>query len=314
MVKSYQSPVFLGVLALGGSSLQSGSKEGQYRFDRRPAGFHLTRMIEKPLTPKEGWYVLHLFYRVEHGQWELLSPEEKIRAKTDLSELVQEARSMPDTQLLIFSIVSPKADIGFMLLTNDLVSLNLLEKKLTLSLGDEILTPVFSFLSMTERSEYFTSTEDHGASLIAEKGMKLDSPEYSAAIKDFSERMAKYAKDRLYPELPAWPVFCFYPMNKRREATNNWYALDQSVRKKLMSGHAAVGRTYAGRVKQLITGSTGLDDAEWGVTLFAHDLYEIKSIVYEMRFDEVSAKYADFGDFFIGLQMPLNELFHQIRV
>ena len=271
-------------------------------------------MIEKTLVPKEGWYVLHLFYRVEHGQWEILSPEEKIRAKSDLSELVQEARSLPETQLLTFSMVSPKADLGFMLLTNDLVAANALEKKLTLSLGEEILTPVFSYLSMTERSEYTTTNEEFAASITEEKGFLPDSAEHVAAMADFTQRMEKYGKDRLNPNMPDWPVFCFYPMSKRRDATNNWYALDHTTRKKLMAGHAKVGRTYSGRVRQLITGSTGLDDAEWGVTLFAHDLFEIKAIVYEMRFDEVSAKYADFGDFFIGLQMPLNELFHQIRV
>jgi len=271
-------------------------------------------MIEKPLVPKEGWYVLHLFYRVEHGQWEILSPEEKIRAKTDLSQLVQETRSLPETQLLTFSMVSPKADLGFMLLTNDLVLTNSLEKRLSLSLGEEILTPVFSFLSMTERSEYTTTDEEYGRGVTEEKGFQPGSAEHDLAMADFTARMEKYAKDRLNPNMPDWPVFCFYPMSKRRDATNNWYALDFAVRKKLMAGHAAVGRTYHGRVRQLITGSTGLDDAEWGVTLFAHDLSEIKAIVYEMRFDEVSAKYAEFGDFFIGLQMPLNELFHQIRV
>ena len=282
--------------------------------DRKARRQHHITMIEKPLVPKEGWYVLHLFYRVEHGQWELLSPEEKIRAKTDLSELVQEARSMAETQLLTFSMISPKADLGFMLLTNDLVVANALEKKINLSLGEEILTPVFSYLSMTERSEYTMSEEEYGATVTADKGYLPQSEEYAAALIEFNQRMAKYTKDRLNPTLPDWPVFCFYPMNKRRDATNNWYALDFATRKKLMAGHAAVGRTYAGRVRQLITGSTGLDEAEWGVTLFAHDLYEIKAIVYEMRFDEVSAKYADFGDFFIGLQMPLNELFHQVRL
>ncbi len=271
-------------------------------------------MIEKPLVPKEGWYVLHLFYRVEHGQWELLSPEEKIRAKTDLSELVQEVRSMPETQLLAFSMMTPKADLGFMLLTNDLFAANALEKKLSLSLGEEILAPVFSFFSMTERSEYTMSDAEYSDSLVAEKSLAVGSKEHTTAMTEFSQRMTKYAKDRLSPTMPDWPIFCFYPMSKRRDAVNNWYALDFAARKKLMAGHAAVGRTYAGRVRQLITGSTGLDDAEWGVTLFAHDLFEIKAIVYEMRFDEVSSKYAEFGDFFIGLQLPLNELFHQIRI
>lgn len=271
-------------------------------------------MIEKPLVAKEGWFVLHLFYRIEYGQWELLTSEEKIRAKTDLAELVQEARAIPKTQLLTFSIVSPKADLGFMLLTPDLHVANSLEKRLNLILGTEILTPVFSFLSMTERSEYTTTDEEYAATVTAEKGFAAGSPEHAAAMDEFRKRMVKYLQDRLYPNMPDWPVMCFYPMSKRRQPEQNWYALDFETRKKLMTGHARVGRTYAGRVRQLITGSTGLDDAEWGVTLFAHDPFEIKSIVYEMRFDEVSAKYAEFGEFYIGLQLPLNELFQQVRL
>ena len=201
-----------------------------------------------------------------------------------------------------------------MLLTEDLITANALEKRLNLALGPDILTPVFSFLSMTERSEYTTSDDEFSASLVTEKGLAAGSPEHSAAMTDFRKRMDKYLADRLNPNMPDWPVFCFYPMNKRRGDGANWYALDFAARKALMAGHAAVGRTYSGRVRQLITGSTGLDDAEWGVAFFAHDAFEIKSIVYEMRFDEVSAKYADFGEFYIGLQLPLNEVFRQIRL
>jgi chlorite dismutase len=101
-------------------------------------------------------------------------------------------------------------------------------------------------------------------------------------------------------------------MNKRRGEQENWYRLSFEERKQLMSGHARVGRQYSGRVRQLITGATGLDDWEWGVTLLAHDIFEVKSIVYEMRFDEVSARFAEFGEFFIGLQLPLDQLFQRL--
>ena len=120
--------------------------------------------------------------------------------------------------------------------------------------------------------------------------------------------------DRLYPTLPDWPVVCFYNMNKRRGEQRNWYALPYAERRSLMKGHATVGRQYAGKVRQLITGSTGLDDAEWGVTLFSRDTSQIKAIVYEMRFDPVSAEYADFGEFFIGIQLPLDELFRRVQL
>jgi len=147
---------------------------------------------------------------------------------------------------------------------------------------------------------------------VEEKAMTEGTPEFEAALKEFDERMEHYLKHRLYPVLPDWPVVCFYPMSKRRSGNDNWYSLDYEARRKLMAGHVRVGRTYSGRILQLITGSTGLDEYEWGVTLLAKDTIDVKAIVYEMRFDEVSARYADFGDFYIGMQLPLDELFRRI--
>lgn len=266
-----------------------------------------------PLTPKEGWHVFHLFYHIDHSQWSLFSEEEQRQAKVRLTELVQEIRATPDTQLLTFSVVSPKADLGFMLLTPDLHVANSFEKQLTLSLGPEILTPSYSYFSLTEPSEYTTTREQYiSETLIAEKNLTEDSPEYPAELEDFDKRMAHYRSYRVYPQLPDWPVICFYPMSKRRSGVDNWYSLDYEARRELMSGHARVGRTYSGRILQLITGSTGLDEHEWGVTLLAKDTADIKAIVYEMRFDEVSARYAEFGDFYIALQLPLDQLFKRL--
>ena len=266
-----------------------------------------------PLVPREGWHVMHLFYHVEHSQWSLFSDDEKRQAKTRLTELVQEIRATPDTHLLIFSVATPKADIGFMLLTPDLQVANAYEKQLTLSLGPDILQPVYSYLSQTESSEYTTTREQYAAdTLVGEKGLTEGSEDYEKALKEFDERMAHYLKHRLYPVLPDWPVVCFYPMSKRRSGGDNWYSLDYEARRELMSGHARVGRTYSGRILQLITGSTGLDEHEWGVTLLAKDTIDVKAIVYEMRFDEVSARYGEFGDFYIGMQLPLDQLFRRI--
>src|SRR5438067_2805553 len=132
----------------------------------------------------------------------MLAPEEKIAAKTRLSALVQEVRSIPSTQILTFSMVSPKADIGFMLLTDDLHTANSIEKKLTLSLGTNVLTPVFSFYSLTELSEYTISEEDFATTLTTEKGLSRGSPEFAQAIAEFRHRMQKYLQDRLYPNMP----------------------------------------------------------------------------------------------------------------
>jgi len=266
-----------------------------------------------PLVPREGWHVMHLFYQVDHAQWALFSNEEQRQAKTCLTELVQEIRATADTQLLSFSIATPKADLGFVLLTPDLHVANAFEKQLSLSLGPEILSPVYSYLSQTESSEYTATREQHIAeTLIGEQGLTADTPEFTAALAAFDVRMAHYTKFRLYPALPDWPVLCFYPMSKRRNGSDNWYALDFETRRQLMAGHARVGRSYAGRILQLITGSTGLDEYEWGVTLLAKNTSDVKAIIYEMRFDEASARYAEFGDFYIGMQLPLDQLFRRI--
>lgn len=266
-----------------------------------------------PLVPREGWHVMHLFYQIDHAQWQLLDDEGRRAAKTKLTKLVQEIRATPDTHLLTFAIATPKADVGFMLLTPDLQVATTYEKQLTLSLGAEILTPVYSYLSQTERSEYTTTSQQYiDETLKGERGLSEDSEEFKSALKEFEDRMEHYLKHRLYPVLPDWPAICFYPMSKRRTGADNWYALPFEERKKLMAGHARTGRTYSGRILQLITGSTGLDEHEWGVTLLAKDTIDIKAIVYEMRFDEVSARYADFGDFYIGMQLPLDQLFRRV--
>ena len=265
------------------------------------------------LTPKEGWHVIHLFYQVDYSQWGLMSREEQREAKTRLTSLIQEICETEDAQVLSYAVATPKADIGFMLLAPDLHVVTAFEKRITLSLGIDVLQPVYSFLSQTERSEYTTTREQYAEeTLVAEKGMTLGSSECDEALKEFDDRMEHYTQHRLYPVLPDWPTICFYPMSKRRLGDDNWYSLDYETRRKLMKGHATTGRKYSGRILQLISGATGLDDYEWAVTLLAKDTYDFKAIVYEMRFDEVSAKYAEFGDFYIGMRMPLVDIFERL--
>jgi chlorite dismutase len=181
-----------------------------------------------------------------------------------------------DHQVLTFAVLGHKADLGFMALGPDLVRLHEFQQEL----AGAPLTPTWSYTSLTERSEY---TDDE-------------------------ER----AQARLYPTLPPKRALCFYPMSKRRAPDANWYELGFDERKRLMGGHARVGRTYAGRVVQLITGSTGIDDWEWGVTLLADDPAALKEIVYDMRFDEVSSRYAEFGPFVTGLLFPPDEALRRV--
>lgn len=274
-----------------------------------------TASISSPdsLRPLEGRYVLHCFFRWRAETWHSLDGAQKAAQREAFFRLVEELRRTPDTQLLLFSVVSPKADWGFMLTMEELHQLDLASKRLARVWGPGVCELVESYFSMTEKSEYTTTEEEFAASLRAEENLDPASPAGQERVAAFRERMAKYEKDRLYPNLADWPVLCFYPMSKRREPGQNWYALPASERRDLMKGHARVGRAYAGRIRQLITGSTGLDRMEWGVTLFAHNLSEIKNIVYEMRFDPVSAHFAEFGDFFIGLQLSPAKLAERLE-
>lgn len=265
-----------------------------------------------PLVPQEGWHVVHLFFHIDQTLWSSLSEHEQSERKERFAALLESIRAHPKTQLLAFSMVTPKADLGLMLLTPDLHDANRFEKQLALALGPDVLVPAYSYLSMTEWTEY-SEKEEEAAARIAKEGLEPGSDAHTKRLEEWKAHMKKYYQDRLYPNMPDWQIFCFYPMNKRRGTDGqNWYALDFAARRQLMTGHARVGRTWAGKVRQLITGSTGLDSHEWGVTLFAHDLFHIKGIIYEMRFDQVSAQFAEFGDFYIGIQLSLDELLTRV--
>jgi chlorite dismutase len=262
------------------------------------------------LRPLEGLGALHLFYRVDLTAWTAAAVDERKAALADLEKLVADARSLPQTQVVTLSVLS-RADIGFMILSPDLHQLNVLEKRIAASLGPKVLVPEFTYLSLTEKSEYTQTDQEYAAELKKTEGIAPGTYESELRLATFRERIRHYTHDRLYPVLPDWEYFCFYPMSKRRAVGQNWYALDFQKRRELMGGHMRVGRTYAGRVRQLVTGSTGLSEWEWGVTLFAHNPSEIKAIVYEMRFDEVTHTYGEFGPFFNGLPLPLPEIFRR---
>src|SRR3989454_10927755 len=151
------------------------------------------------LVPEEGWHCLHLFYRIEYGQWQLLGREEQNAAKTNLVSLVQEIRAMDSTQLLTLSVVTPKADLGFMLITPDLQAANKIDKQLSLSLGPDVLSPVYSYLSLTEESEYITTEEEHAQTLEPET--KRDPAKLNEALATFRERIKHYRQERVYPTL-----------------------------------------------------------------------------------------------------------------
>jgi chlorite dismutase len=250
-----------------------------------------------PLVPWGGWGVLHLFYRVDRARAE----REPGGAKRVLDAV--ESLERDGHQALCSAVLGHKADFAVMALGPDLARLQAFQREL----HEAPLDLVWSYLSLTERSEYTSTEDDERSRLADEEGLAADALEERLA--QWLQRMAGYNEHRLHPQLPRKRLLCFYPMSKRRTSDANWYELPFEERKRLMGGHARVGRNYSGRILQLITGSTGLDDWEWGVTLLADDPVALKEIVAEMRYDPVSARYADFGPFYTGLLLdPLDAL------
>ena len=262
----------------------------------------------------QGIHVMHLFYSIDRQLWESVSKEVSAEAMLKLQSLC-DANSNPSHPCIrTYSNVGGKADLVFFILGEELGTVAQLHRDIEACFPGGVLVPVYTYLSVTELSEYMPTEEDTKRRIKGEFRLEPDTPEFEAKMEDLSKMRADYERYRLYPEMPDWEVMCFYPMIKRREGADNWYSLDFESRKKLMSGHARVGRTYGERIKQLITGSTGLDDWEWGVTLMAHKTDAIKEIVYEMRFDEVSARYGGFGEFYINMRLNPDDLWDHLRL
>jgi hydrogen peroxide-dependent heme synthase len=259
--------------------------------------------VPEPVTPGEGWGVLHLFLRTDPAAVADLPPgagKELIAALERWDERVQ---------LHVFSVLGHKADVMLMALDEDLSTLRRMQTELLATTAAPALRLSWSYLSLTEGSEYTTTAEEYREEMAA-KGVTGDDLEHRVA--QYAERMASYTQDKLYPRMPAWEVACFYPMSHRREGADNWYALPFEERKRLMHEHGRSGRAFTGRVLQLVSGSTGLDDWEWGVTLFAHDIADVKRIVATLRYDEASVRYAEFGPFVIGLRRSPADLVAEI--
>jgi peroxiredoxin len=239
----------------------------------------------EPVVPSSGWGVAHLVLRALPDEGTGVGIQAALRSFTDAA---------PHNQVRAFSVLGGRADLGLMLVAPDLHHLDIAVKGVTAG----PVEVVYSYLSITEESEYRATEDDERARLV-----ELGEADVEAKLAEWNERIAHYREMRVHPDLPVRRLLCFYPMSKRRLGDDNWYALGFDERKAMMMGHGTLGRKYAGRVTQLITGSTGLDDWEWGVTLFSDDLAALKEIVYEMRFDEVSARFGEFGPFFVGLVM-----------
>lgn len=254
-------------------------------------------------SPSVGVGVLHLFYAVDAAVAQTLPPE----AIEDTVAVLEQW--CDESQVHLFSVLGHKADIMVMAIDRDFSRLRRLQTDIAASGAGPALDLAWSYVSMTETSEYTPTVEEQAARFEAEG---LTGAQLEERVAKEGERLAQYNENKLHPNLPAWELACFYPMSHRREGDDNWYSLDHDERRRLMHEHGKSGRGYTGRVLQLVSGSTGLDDWEWGVTLFAHDIAAIKDIVYTLRYDEASARYGEFGPFVIGLRRSPDALVRDV--
>jgi chlorite dismutase len=276
----------------------------------------MTQTVSLPDVPlNQGIHVLHLFYRLERELWNQLPPETIAASLASLEAICQKSPGPAHPRVMTFANVGGKADLAFLVYAADLIHLSTLQRDIELAFPPGTVHAVYSYLSVTELPEYVTTDADLSRMLEqGERKLASGTPEFEEAFAAAKKRNDEYLHYRLHPELQDWPIMCFYPMSKKRDGNDNWYSLDFEQRRRLMSGHAKTGRKYAGKISQLITGSTGLDSWEWGVTLMAHRLDDVKNIVHEMRFDEVTARFGVFGPFYINLRMTPTQLWEHLRL
>ncbi len=270
--------------------------------------------IPASLVPEIGWHFLHLFYRVDRAELAKLSPSARDEGRAELIRVLERGSSTAPDQIQCFGVLGHKADFGVMMAGTDLRKIHDVQMRIQASPLGPALIPTYSFYSITEISEYVPDVEAYGRVLREREGVDPESPSYKTKLEQYARRLGPMNQHRLYPEFPDWPCVCFYPMSKMRVEGQNWYLEPFERRSEMMSGHGKSGMKFAGRVSQVITASTGLDDWEWGVTLWAKNPSYLKEIVYTMRFDESSAKFALFGPFYPGYILPAAELLGAIKL
>jgi hydrogen peroxide-dependent heme synthase len=268
----------------------------------------VTAPAEMPPVPLtiEGYSVLHQMMRFRWSAWRSL-PDADRRAVTDEAAAVLERMETNRTgQSALFSLLGHKGDLMLVHFRQSFDQLNQAELQLAQVRLSDFLEPTSSYLSIIELGLYESTIKTYKT--LMERGVEPHSEEWKLAIGETVERQKEAMHPRLFPDMPPNRYICFYPMDRRRGEDKNWYTLPIEERQRQMNEHGLVGRRYAGEVKQIITGSIGFDDWEWGVDLFADDPLVFKKLIYEMRFDEVSAVYALFGHFYVGVRCPAAEL------
>jgi chlorite dismutase len=258
-----------------------------------------------PLT-LEGSFILHQMFRLRWPAWRALAASDQKRIIERATNRFVDWERNGDAPTALFSLLGHKGDLLIMHLRRSLDELNQAELQLAHSRFQEFLEPASSYVSVVELGLYEASVKLYHA--LVQKGLRPGTAEWNREVEAEMTSQRAAAAARLWPEIPRRRYLCFYPMNKLRGETKNWYGREIGERQRMMREHGAIGRRYAGRVIQMISGSIGFDDWEWGVDLFADDPLVFKKLVYEMRFDEASAVYGVFGPFYVGLRFPAEQL------
>lgn len=264
-----------------------------------------TEIPPVPLTI-EGYAVLHQMMRVRWSAWRAAPESARRQAVEEASAAFGKMEQNSQGQSGLFSLLGHKGDVMFVHFRPSFADLNQVELDLGRLNLSEYLEPTTSYLSVIELGLYESTIKTYND--LAERGVETHSEEWKNAINETLNRQREAMRPRLFPELPKNRYVCFYPMDRRRGEDRNWYTLPIEERARQMNEHGLVGRRYAGEVRQIISGSIGFDNWEWGVDLFADDPLVFKKLIYEMRFDEVSAVYALFGEFYVGLRCSATEL------
>ncbi len=268
-------------------------------------------MVDHPPVPLtlEGLWLLHQFFRFDWKAWRCCAPGERSgivdEAVAELRKMERATADAPQRSAL-YSQLGHKGDLMLVHFRDSIEELNQVELDLAQTRFFDFLDQRHSYLSVIELGLYESSRKTYEAAY--EKGFAAHSPEWNAEVEATLARQAEAMKTRLFPAVPDAKYLCFYPMDRKRGEGVNWYTVPFAERQRMMHEHGLIGRRYGDRVRQIISGSIGFDDWEWGVDLFADDPLVFKKLIYEMRFDEVSAVYALFGQFFIGVRLPVEKL------
>ena len=269
----------------------------------------MAELPEVPLTT-EGSYCLHQMFRFSRAAWRTQEAFHRDRilhkASHLLSVMEQGSKEGHPNQSAVYSQVGHEGDLMLVHFRESLEDLHRAELAIQQLELSDFLEPTHSYLSVVELGLYESTAKTYGQ--LAEKGIEPHSPEWQAGVAEVLTRQSTAMASRLYPAIPSGRFLCFYPMDRKRGESKNWYQVSLAERQRMMHDHGMIGRRYADSVKQIITGSIGLDNWEWGVDLFADDPLVFKKLIYEMRFDEVSAVYALFGSFYVGLRVAAADL------